>query len=102
MIYGLNNEHFLCDPDPFLLFEQMGVTDPAHAFYLGHELMKAKTALTLNKSYRQDQALAWGFLTEPEVSHLGRRKHRLRNDQQAPELPTPGAPQIEEPDEATA
>ena len=52
----------------------MGVTDPSHAFYLGYEMMKAKTALTLGKNYRQDQALDWGFLTEPEVSHLDRKK----------------------------
>jgi dihydropteroate synthase len=68
-IYAFNHSHFLVGTDPFLLFEQMGVNDASHAFYLGHELMKAKTALTLNKSYRQDQALDWGFLTEPEVSH---------------------------------
>ena len=47
----------------------MGVEEPSHAFYLGYEMMKAKTALTLNKAYRQDQALDWGFLTEPEISH---------------------------------
>jgi hypothetical protein len=38
------------------------------------ELMKAKTALTLSKAYRQDQALVWGLLTEPEVSHGERKK----------------------------
>ena len=59
----------MSDPDPFVLFEQMGVTDAAHAFYLGYEMMKAKTALTLSKNYRQDQAMEWGFLTEPEQSH---------------------------------
>ena len=53
----------------------MEVADPSHAFYLGYELMKAKTALTLGKAYRQDQALEWGFLTEPEESHLARRRH---------------------------
>ena len=58
----------------------MDVTDPAHAFYLGHELCKAKTALTLNKAYRQDQALDWGRLTEPEVSH------RLPRSRVGPEL----------------
>jgi dihydropteroate synthase len=68
-IYAFNNASYLVDTDPFTLFEQMGVEDPSHAFYLGHELMKAKTAITLNKTYRQDQALDWGFLTEPEVSH---------------------------------
>ena len=65
-IHALNNSHYFADPDPFVLFERMDVTDPSHAFYLGYELMKAKTALTLGKNYRQDQALQWGFLTEPE------------------------------------
>ena len=68
-IYAFNNAHYLVGTDPFVLFERMGVDDPSHAFYLGHELMKAKTAITLNKAYRQDQALDWGFLTEPEVGH---------------------------------
>ena len=85
MIYALNNARFLRDPDPFVLFEQMGVVDPAHAFYLGYELMKAKTALTLSKSYRQDQALEWGFLTEPEVSHLARQRERSRQDKSGTE-----------------
>lgn len=71
-IYAFNNEHFLVGDDPFDLFGRMGVDDPSHAHYLGHELMKAKTALTLGKSYHQDQALDWGFLTEPEASHFGR------------------------------
>ncbi len=68
-IHAFNNVHHLVGTDPFLIFSQMDVTDPAHAFYLGHELSKARTALTLDKAYRQDQALAWGHLTEPEVSH---------------------------------
>lgn len=73
-LHALNNTHFLSDADPFLLFDRMGVTDPSHAFYLGYELMKAKTALQLGKNYRQDQALDWGFLTEDEVSHIERKK----------------------------
>ena len=85
VIYALNHRRFLHDPDPFVLFEQMGVVDPAHAFYLGYELMKAKTALTLSKSYRQDQALEWGFLTEPEVSHLGRRTKHSHGDHGGPD-----------------
>jgi hypothetical protein len=43
--------------------------DPSHAFYLGYELAKAVTALTLGKNYVQDQALRWGFLTREETSH---------------------------------
>ena len=76
LIYALNHHAFLSSSDPFELFELMQVDDPAHAFYVGYELMKARTALTLGKTYRQDQELQWGFLTEPEESHLGRRRHR--------------------------
>ena len=43
--------------------------DAAHAFYLGYEMAKAVTALTLGKEYRQDEALDWGFLTRAETSH---------------------------------
>lgn len=43
--------------------------DASHAFYLGYELAKAVTALTLGKNYEQDRALRWGFLTVPEVGH---------------------------------
>ncbi len=60
--------------DPFLLFERLGAAgrtdvDPGHAFYLGYEMAKAATALTLGKDYRQDQALDWGHLTQPEIGH---------------------------------
>jgi dihydropteroate synthase len=71
-IYAFNNEKFLEGTDPFALFDRMGVADASHAFYLGYEMMKARTALTLGKSYRQDRALEWGFLTEPEAGHRGR------------------------------
>ena len=60
--------------DPYDLFRQLLACaprnlDPSHSFYLGYELAKAATALTLGKTYRQDQALEWGMLTRPEVSH---------------------------------
>jgi hypothetical protein len=61
------------DTDPYALFEKMqqggGAVDASHAFYLGYELAKAATALTLGKEYRQDEALDWGFLTQSERSH---------------------------------
>ena len=41
-------------------------------------MAKAVTALTLGKNYTQDQALRWGFLTVPEVSH--RNKGEPMND----------------------
>jgi dihydropteroate synthase len=81
-IHALNNSHYFADPDPFVLFERMGVTDPSHAFYLGYELIKAKTALTLGKNYRQDQALRWGFLTEPEKGRLARREQGRQAEKQ--------------------
>ena len=43
--------------------------DASHAFYLGYEMAKAATALTLDKNYEQDQALQWGYLTRDEQSH---------------------------------
>jgi dihydropteroate synthase len=60
--------------DPFALFKQLAEAgrtdvDPSHAFYLGYEMAKAVTALTLDKDYRQDQALDWGHLTRPEIGH---------------------------------
>jgi len=64
----------LADADPFALFERLaaagrGDVDPSHAFYLGYEMAKAVTALSLGKDYRQDQALDWGHLTRPEIGH---------------------------------
>jgi dihydropteroate synthase len=59
--------------DPFALFAELEAArpdiDPSHAFYLGYEMAKAVTALTLSKDYRQDQALEWGHLTQPEIAH---------------------------------
>jgi dihydropteroate synthase len=102
LIFALNNARLLCDPDPFVLFEQMGVSDAAHAFYLGYELMKAKTALTLSKSYRQDQALEWGFLTEPEVSHLARQGERIRRERCASQQTPTEAEDVDDTDEGRA
>jgi dihydropteroate synthase len=74
----------LHDADPFTLMEQLRQSGPgssvpknldaAHAFYLGYEMCKAATALALGKTYRQDEALDWGFATKPEARHYLRRK----------------------------
>lgn len=74
----------LQDADPFVLFERLRQSGPdhseprnlnsAHSFYLGYEMCKAATALTLGKHYRQDEALDWGFLTKPEARHYLRAK----------------------------
>jgi dihydropteroate synthase-like protein len=74
LIHVINGDMFLQGDDPFALFEEMqqrAALDPAHAFYLGFEMAKALTALTLGKNYVQDQALRWGFLTREEKSHRG-------------------------------
>lgn len=77
----------LTDSDPFLLFERLvnpgfggaddhhppTAIDPSHAFYLGFELCKALTALTLGKQYQQDESLRWGFPTRAEESHRLRK-----------------------------
>jgi dihydropteroate synthase-like protein len=72
LLHVLSGKMFLQGSDPFALFRQMcqrDAIDPAHAFYLGYELARAVTALTLGKNYVQDQALRWGFLTVPETTH---------------------------------
>ncbi len=61
--------------DPFALMaelissEQGKTIDSSHAFYLGFELHKALTALTLGKQYTQDESLRWGMLTREERHH---------------------------------
>ncbi|MBX3413439.1 MAG: dihydropteroate synthase [Pirellulales bacterium] len=67
--------------DPYLLFQEMTsrgnrTLDASHAFYLGYEMAKAVTALTLGKDYRQDEALEWGFLTRAEQSHRARARNK--------------------------
>jgi len=74
-IHVINGSMHLRGTDPFTLFEEMqrrdAKLDASHAFYLGYEMAKAVTALTVGKNYTQDQALRWGFLTVTEVSHRG-------------------------------
>jgi len=76
----------LADADPYAIFEQLTQlpqadnVDPSHAFYLGFEMAKAMTALTLGKQYEQDQALRWGHLTRPESLHRLTRKSRHRRE----------------------
>jgi dihydropteroate synthase-like protein len=76
-VHVMNRDGHWRGRDPFELFDRFaaesGPLDTSHAFYLGYELSKAVTALTLGKQYNQDQALQWGFLTAPEVSAVERR-----------------------------
>ncbi len=77
-IHAMSSRGYFRDADPFLLFEKLGIDDPSHAFYLGVEMQKALTALTLGKNYKQDQPLHWGFLTREEASHQDRKKRRRK------------------------
>src|SRR2546427_862763 len=61
-----NSERFVRGTDIHEIFAQLGVDEATHAFYLGRELMKAKLAITLGKTYRQEGALQWGYLTPPD------------------------------------
>ena len=79
-IHLMNRDGYWHGADPYEVFDQMRAKvetlDADHAFYLGMELSKARTALTLGKQYIQDETLRWGFLTVEEISALQRRKHR--------------------------
>ncbi|HZB27388.1 MAG TPA: hypothetical protein VE282_02410, partial [Gemmatimonadales bacterium] len=61
-----NNEIFVRGTDIQEIFGRLGVTEATHAFYLGRELMKARLAITLGKTYRQEGSLNWGYLTPPD------------------------------------
>jgi hypothetical protein len=83
-----NNELFIRGTDIQAIFSQLGVDEPTHAFYLGRELLKAKLAVTLGKTYRQEGALSWGYLTpaddiKSEHVKLTQRSRRARAGQRS-------------------
>jgi dihydropteroate synthase-like protein len=87
-----NSEIFVRGTDIQEIFTQLGVDEATHAFYLGRELMKARLAITLGKTYRQEGALNWGYLTPPddvksEHVRLTQRSRRAR----AGDLPKRGS-----------
>ena len=61
-IYVFNNHLFFKDKNIQAIFEQLGVRDPAEAFYLGREMQKASLARKLGKKYIQEEELRWGCL----------------------------------------
>jgi dihydropteroate synthase-like protein len=67
----LNHERFVRGTDIQAIFAQLAVDDAAHAFYLGKELARASLAVTLGKTYRQEGALSWGYLTPPDEAKSG-------------------------------
>lgn len=84
-IHLLSANLHLHHSDPFELMAQLMKlpqaknVDASHAFYLGFEMAKALTAMTLGKQYEQDEALQWGFLTRKERHHRLSRNTRRDN-----------------------
>jgi dihydropteroate synthase-like protein len=72
-IYVFNAERFVKGTDLNQIFDELGVDEPTHAFYLGKELMKATIARGLRKNYRQESPLDWGYMTFAEP-----RRERVR------------------------
>lgn len=82
-----NHERFVRGTNLQEIFGQLGVDDPAHAFYLGKELARAHLAMTLGKTYRQEGALSWGYLTpedDPRSEHVQLTKAKPRRPFPAP------------------
>ena len=80
-VHVMNRDGYWHGTDAFELFDRFSADaglEASHAFYLGYELAKAVTALTLSKQYTQDQPLQWGFLTRAEPSAHERRS-RIRD-----------------------
>jgi dihydropteroate synthase-like protein len=71
-IYVFNSERFVKGTDLNQIFDELGVDEATHAFYLGKELMKATIARGLRKNYRQESPLDWGYMTfaEPKREHV--------------------------------
>ena len=92
-IYVFNGERFVKGRAIQEIFDQLGVDEATHAFYLGKELAKAKLALDLGKTYRQEGRLSWGYLTPPEdpidehvqLTQRSARAKRARREREAPE-----------------
>ena len=93
-VHLLNRDGYWHGSDAYEVFDRAlaasGPVDAAHAFYLGFEMAKAATALTLGKNYVQDEPLRWGFLTTPETSAVERRQsHRTVTPPDPTADPTP-------------
>jgi len=91
-VHAVSANLHLASRDPFELFERLLAAAPkpidaGHAFYLGYEMAKAVTALTLAKDYRQDEALDWGLLTVEERSHRLKRAAAQQFEEGAPPEP---------------
>jgi dihydropteroate synthase len=84
-----NHQLFLRGTDIQQLFDELGVEDPGHAFYLGKELARARLALDLGKTYRQEGQLDWGYLTPSDDP---RREHFKPSPRRPPPKGGPAPP----------
>ena len=103
-IHVFNHRLFVSGTDIQGLFDQLEVSDPGHAFYLGRELTRARLALLLGKTYIQEQPLRWGYLPVEERSRHGRVRlerpgagpptdpDRTASEPPAPDLPAADGP----------
>ncbi len=78
-----NNSIFVRGTDIQELFDQLGIDEPSHAFYIGKELARAGLAVSLGKTYRQEGQLNWGYLTPPEDARREHVKLTMRTSGQA-------------------
>jgi hypothetical protein len=78
-----NDRLFVRGTDIQKIFDSLGVHEASHAFYLGKELAKAKLAIGLGKTYRQEGQLSWGYLTPPEDPRREHVKLTMRRAQKA-------------------
>jgi dihydropteroate synthase-like protein len=81
----LNNERFIRSTDAIdirAIFAQLDVHEATHAFYLGKELARASLAVTLGKTYRQEGALSWGYLTPPDETRSEHVRLTQREDKE--------------------
>jgi dihydropteroate synthase-like protein len=79
MITVLNRDRFVRGTDIQEIFAQLDVTEATHAFYLGKELARARLAITLGKTYRQEGSLNWGYLTPPDDPRREHQRFTHRN-----------------------
>jgi dihydropteroate synthase-like protein len=82
-IYAFNAERFVRGTDINEIFDELGVEEHTHAFYLGKELMKAAIARGLGKNYRQESPLDWGYMTFDEPRRKRVRLTARRSDEQS-------------------
>jgi dihydropteroate synthase-like protein len=65
-VYVFNDKLFIKGTDPQQIFDRLGVSEGAHAFYLGRELERAALAVQLGKKYTQEVPLRWGYLSRDD------------------------------------